>query len=182
MADLPKILGPLIVGMLVLGAACGSEADPEELESLDPNVPAEENDSDGSNGDDDSGDGGSEGDVSVFSLRVGDCFDDVSLEPTEVSDVPAVSCDTPHDNEVFHVWQISGGDFPGEEPLNTQGIDGCLEPFETYVGVDYTDSRLDLFPISPTAESWEQGDREIVCALYDLSLEQLTESMKGSGE
>lgn len=180
MADVRKLLIPLIAGIALLGAACSDEADPEALESLNPNQPAADDDS----GDDEDGggDGGSEGDLSVFSLRVGDCFDDVALEPSEVSDVPAVSCDDPHDNEVFSVWQTSGDDFPGNEALNVDGIDGCLEPFATYVGVDYDDSRLGLFPITPTAESWEQGDREVVCALYDIELAQLTGSMKGTGE
>ena len=49
------------------------------------------------------------------------------------------------------------------------------------VSVDDTlDSELDLFPITPTSESWAEGDRVVYCALYALDLSKLTGSMEGS--
>lgn len=40
------------------------------------------------------------GTADVFSLRVGDCFDDEDTTSEEVSQVPAVPCSDPHDNEI----------------------------------------------------------------------------------
>ncbi len=41
------------------------------------------------------------GSVDAFAMQVGDCFDDQSGQPGEVSDVPGVPCEEPHDNQVF---------------------------------------------------------------------------------
>ena len=45
------------------------------------------------------------GALSVFSMRVGDCFDDpdhlIAGELLELGEVPGVPCAEPHDNEVF---------------------------------------------------------------------------------
>ncbi|MDQ2697419.1 MAG: hypothetical protein M3Y46_01355, partial [Actinomycetota bacterium] len=38
----------------------------------------------------------------VFSIRVGDCLNTADLDATdEISDVPIVPCDQPHDDEVY---------------------------------------------------------------------------------
>lgn len=119
----------------------------------------------------------------VFELSVGDCFDDTDgISGGEVSDVPVVECSEPHDNEVFHTFDLDDGDFPGDDAMMTQAEEVCVPAFEEYVGTDYASSRLDIFPITPTEGSWDTGDREIVCALYDVELAKLEGSMKGSGE
>lgn len=119
-----------------------------------------------------------EGDLSVFSFRVGDCFDDTTLEV--VSDVPAVPCSDPHDNEVFHLFELPDGPWPGDAALEQAYSDECLATFETYVGTPYEESELYAFPFTPTIESWEGGDREVVCAVY-ADGEQLIGSVRGSG-
>lgn len=115
----------------------------------------------------------------VFDLAVGDCFDR-SSDTGEISDVPIVECDEPHDSEAFHTFEIADGEFPGEEELLAQAEEQCIPAFEEYVGIDYANSRLDIFPITPTEGSWSQGDREVVCALYDLESDELEASMQGS--
>ena len=58
---------------------------------------------------------------------------------------------------------------------------GSREKFEAFVGKDYESSQLDIFPIYPTRQSWnELDDREVVCALYDLDLKKLAGTMRGS--
>ena len=52
---------------------------------------------------------------------------------------------------------------------------------ERYVGRDYESSALDVVTMYPTQESWAQNDREVVCALYDMSGEKLVGSVKGTG-
>jgi hypothetical protein len=116
----------------------------------------------------------------VFELAVGDCFDDAAGDE-EISDVPIVDCAEPHDNEVFHVFDLAEGDFPGEDALLQQAQDTCVPVFASYVGQDLASSQLDVFPITPTAASWSGGDREIICALYDADLAKLEGSMRDSG-
>ena len=113
----------------------------------------------------------------VFSLEVGDCFDDEAApgtEAVEISSVPIVECDQPHDNEVFAVFDLPDGDFPGQAAVETSALDGCIERFEPYVGQPYETSLLEVYPIYPSSGSWDQGDQEVVCALYDSSLAKLT--------
>ena len=130
------------------------------------------------------------GALSVFSMRVGDCFDDpdslVAGELLELGEVPGVPCDEPHDSEVFAVFELPDDEdspYPGGNAIYSIGLEQCLSHFQGYVGIAYEDSRLELDPFTPTAESWnENDDRELVCFLYDLALAPLTGSMRTSFE
>jgi hypothetical protein len=126
------------------------------------------------------------GDLDVMTLRPGDCFDDPDDLEQVVFDVAAVPCSEPHDNEVYSVQTLAPGafteEFPGEEALQRHSYDACIgSVFDEYVGTSYLDSALDVFTLTPTAESWEQGDREFVCAVYRLDLAQITGTVRGSG-
>ena len=121
------------------------------------------------------------GQGNVFSLEVGTCFDDQDSGGGEVSDVPIVDCADPHDDEVYYLFDLPSGDFPGSSSIDEQAGAGCLAAFEPYVAEPYNTSILDIGWLDPTPDSWDQGDREIVCILYDLSLAKLTGSMQGSG-
>lgn len=116
----------------------------------------------------------------MFSLPVGTCFDDQG-EASEVSSVPEVDCAEPHDNEVFALIDYSETDvYPGAIAMNDIGTDLCIDQFEGYVGLDYNSSELAVFSIYPTEGSWADGDREVICALYDGDLDKLTGSMQGA--
>ena len=119
-------------------------------------------------------------DDSVFGLEVGTCFDDGDLDATEVSSVDDLSCDQPHDNEVYAVFDVDLSDYSAEL-IGQQADDGCLAAFEPYVGRDYFESELDFFTLTPTAGSWENGDREVICSLYRVDLGKMTGSMRDSG-
>ena len=122
---------------------------------------------------------------SVADLSPGDCFDDPMVDGEfveEIETLPMVDCDEPHDNEAYAVLDLPDGAFPGDDALYEEGLDRCLPLFEGYVGSSYETSRLDLFPITPLAEGWADGDRKVTCALYDVDLNKLTGSMRDSGE
>ena len=120
------------------------------------------------------------GSASVFALQVGDCFDDDPSAAATVTEVPTVPCSQPHDNEIYYEYSMSDAAFPGDDAALEAGAFRCLEEFDAFVGIDYLDSELDLFPITPTVESWGEGDRVVYCALYALDLSKLTGSMEGS--
>ncbi len=122
------------------------------------------------------------GDTSVFDLKVGDCFNDqADLTQTEVSAVPTVDCAEPHDNEIYFEYSMTGTIFPGETAILDEASTRCLTAFEPFVGISFADSILDIFPITPTAGSWAEGDRVVYCALYAFDLSKLTGSMRGTG-
>lgn len=116
----------------------------------------------------------------VFAITVGDCTNDEDLSATEVSTVPAVPCDTEHDNEAYWAFELEGDDFPGATEVENLADEGCYGAFEAFVGAAYEDSRYDYFPMTPTTESWAQGDREVVCFVYDAAGEKLTGSAAGT--
>lgn len=122
----------------------------------------------------------------VFSLEPGTCFDDVDAfyddESEGVSDVPTVDCAEPHDNEVFATYDLPDGDFPGQEAIATTAEEECIERFEDYVGIAYADSRFVSTHLIPTAQSWEGGDREVVCFLYDIDYAKIEGSAEGLAE
>ena len=57
--------------------------------------------------------------------------------------------------------------------IDSASFEICLEAFDGFVGTPYVDSELDIYYLIPSEESWSDGDREVVCAVYDLSGEQL---------
>lgn len=106
------------------------------------------------------------GQADVFDLEVGDCFNDTALE--SVSDVPAVPCDEEHDNEIYHLFDLEGGDYPGEETVSASADEGCRATFEAFVGLAYEESELDFGTLYPSEDTWaDLGDREVVCLAYD---------------
>ena len=126
-----------------------------------------------------------EGSVDAFQLRVGDCFDDTgsitSAAGGEVSSLPAVPCSAPHDNEVFAVFDLSVSDFPEGDAMSQMAFDACQARFASFVGLDYEESTLDILTLYPTRESWElQGDREVVCAVFEMNAKKLTGSSRNS--
>ncbi|KAA3639186.1 MAG: septum formation family protein [Armatimonadetes bacterium] len=121
----------------------------------------------------------------VLELSVGDCFQDwegaTQLATQQVEGVETVDCDVPHDNEVYALVEMTEASFPGAEAVETRAYESCLERFDSFVGTPYADSRLDFGALFPTDASWDQGDRTIICFVYDVEFLRLTGSMEDSG-
>jgi hypothetical protein len=117
--------------------------------------------------------------ISIFDLRVGDCFDDQSLD-VEQTEVPLVDCSLPHDNELYFEYAMTELAFPGSDAVLGDSFQRCVTEFDAFVGFAYADSALDVYPITPTAESWTAGDRTVYCVLYNLDLSKMEGSMAGS--
>lgn len=117
----------------------------------------------------------------VFSLEVGDCFQDPGAGVEEIADVKTIDCGEPHDLEVYASFDLDDGDFPGASAVDELAGTGCLLRFADYVGRDYATSSLDFGVLFPTSDSWGSGDRTVKCALVDIDGRPLTGSMKDSG-
>ena len=128
----------------------------------------------------------SAGNVDVFELRVGDCFNNTDLteseeEEVEVSGVDGVPCDEPHTYEVFAVADYSGSTYPATvDQLDVVFAEMCISPFESYVGLPYENSVLWAWTITPNAEGWDGGNRQIICHLFEDGMPMVTGSQRGA--
>ncbi len=101
----------------------------------------------------------------VFAIEVGDCLDDHDVEG-EVTAVPIVDCDEPHDSEVFARTLVAGTTFPGAAELEARLTEFCQgDAYTEFVGVPYADSGYYTGGYYPTAASWASGDRELLCTI-----------------
>ena len=120
-------------------------------------------------------------DVNPNTLQAGDCFNDPEEgSSTQVTELQAVPCDEPHDNEVFHVFDLDDGDFPGADEAKELGLAGCEPELEAYIGATAEEAGLAIVPVTPTEESWNnRDDRTVICALYKADGSELTGSLEG---
>jgi hypothetical protein len=129
---------------------------------------------------DDSGQITNVGDMQVEDLRVGDCFDLKDPEATEVAEVEAKPCTTPHEYELFHLADMPDGAFPSDEAVTAFAETECVPAFNAYVGMDYQDSALYFSWFAPSTETWDDGDRAVQCATYDPENAELTSSVRNA--
>ncbi|HEY9412677.1 MAG TPA: septum formation family protein [Jiangellaceae bacterium] len=103
----------------------------------------------------------------VFSVKVGDCIGAFG-DGEQVSEIPVVPCTEPHDQEVYAAVQVpDAAEYPGDAAVEDQAKTDCSAEFQTFVGLAYDDSELYVNFLTPTADSWAQGDREILCTIYE---------------
>lgn len=115
---------------------------------------------------DDNGQVSKPGDADVFSLKVGDCFNDQS--ETQFESVPAVPCTGPHDMEAYYSDKLPEGDYPGDDAVSKLADAKCSTEFEKFAGIAFDDSAsLNYNYLVPTSGSWDGGDREVLCVIYD---------------
>lgn len=108
-----------------------------------------------------------EGEVDAFAIEIGDCLNDATIN-TEVTSVPFVECSEPHDSEVFARTDTSGTVFPGNTTLETELDTFCQgDVFTAFVGIPYADSIYNTSGYFPSTSSWQNGDRELLCTVFD---------------
>ncbi len=155
-----------LTALLLIGAACSSSV---------PSASAEASEFSAARA-------GSPSLVSAFDLEVGDCFNTADI--STVDKVEVVDCEVPHVYEVFGLTDYEGGEgdaFPGEDALSAAADEACRPAFEAYVGITYDESTdwHGTF-INPSAETWAEGDREIVCVLHTRDETEVTGSAEGT--
>ena len=119
-----------------------------------------------------------DGEVDAFALKVGDCLNDAQISE-EITSVPFVDCSEPHDSEVFARTDTTGDVFPGNDALETELANFCRgEVFTQFMGIAYADSMYDTSGYYPSTSSWESGDRELLCTVWDPNA-QVTGTLAG---
>jgi hypothetical protein len=124
--------------------------------------------------------------VSVFDIEAGDCF---TADGDEIQSVLVVDCEQPHVYEAYHLFDHDAGAdeaYPGDDAITDFADTGCRPPFEEFVDHDYDTSIWYISWLTPSADTWAEGDREIVCAVnqQDESEEpiEVTGSAEGAAE
>ncbi|WP_123788435.1 septum formation family protein [Phytoactinopolyspora halophila] len=104
-------------------------------------------------------------DISVFDIEEGDCIGEFAQDSVDTVDL--YPCDEEHFQQVFLITEIEQDELPGDEELEELVIDECLPAFEEHVGVAYEESELDVNYLAPSQDTWADGDRDIVCTVFD---------------
>lgn len=118
-------------------------------------------------------------DVDVLDVKLGDCLFTPTGDDGNVSSLSVVPCDVPHEDEVYHVFTMEDGAFPGADMDNVLWS-VCTAEFERFVDIDWSESELEWWPLVPTAQSWAVGDRDVLCLVYELSGDLITGSLAGA--
>ncbi|UUU41539.1 septum formation family protein [Streptomyces sp. NBC_00162] len=113
--------------------------------------------------------------VDAQDLRTGDCFntnDDLKDFKEEGSDtldptVSTVPCDEPHEAEVYAVFPLPDGPYPGVKKIVSIGNEKCTatKALTDYVGDAELPDTLNIYFYGPHATSWALDDRDITCFL-----------------
>lgn len=104
------------------------------------------------------------GESDVFTIKVGDCLNDEAASG-EISTVPIVDCEEPHDSEVYASIIMDDDEYPGEEATIAFADEACLDEFDDFVGISYDESKYGFATLYPTPESWAGGDHEVLCRI-----------------
>jgi Septum formation len=109
----------------------------------------------------------------VFSLKTGDCFDPVGQQSYTL-----VSCDTPHEAEVFATFAVTGTKWPGSTAVQARASEGCASRLTEYVNPQLAISLTSTY-VYPDSIAWQAGTRTVICEVRATSGE-LTGSVQGA--
>jgi hypothetical protein len=125
--------------------------------------------------------------TSVMDVEVGQCFLAQGDVKAQISDIEQVKCSQKHAQEAYATpsYQATADDttsdaYPGDEALDQFAEGACAQDFGPYVGVDYLDSSLFFTYLAPSARSWQDGDRTVLCFVTSAG-RSLVGSVKGKG-
>ena len=119
---------------------------------------------------------------SAGDLRVGDCFDEPAAEVEEIGDVQHRPCTDPHDAEVIVVKDYAAPDgavYPSDTSIENFIDAQCVAAADTYTDGKFdVDTDLYVGLYRPTAESWTDGERGMMCYLYRNGGAKLTTALR----
>jgi len=126
--------------------------------------------------------------VNKYDLGLGECFnryEELDETGVRVDETTAIDCTTEHEGEVFYEVNFSADSaapFPGDGDLEAWADARCYEQFESFVGIPYELSALEIGHFRPTRETWEGAGlhREVTCFVYSFSGDALKGTMRGS--
>lgn len=119
--------------------------------------------------------------LSGSALQVGDCFDKPEGTQGKAAEAQQRACTDPHGAEVLFVGDFTPDSdaLPNSEQFLAFFNTTCASAFNEYTGLDFaTDPTYDMDMYVPTIESWNDGDRKVICFAIRLDGDQMTSSIK----
>jgi len=114
--------------------------------------------------------------IDIFALKVGDCK--MASAAGLLSDADVVPCEQPHDEEVYYELKMDDGEF-SSDAVDAASQECIGDAFTNFIGVAYDASTLEVYPITPTQDTWDElNDRVIQCVVSDPA-GQTTGSLAG---
>ena len=101
--------------------------------------------------------------VGTTELEPGDCIRSVS-ESSAIYDLPVMPCDQPHGAEVYHVFTLAAGPYPGQTEVETESEKVCGAAFEQYL-TPQTEN-MQIYYLYPRSIDWRR-DRGVTCIAID---------------
>jgi len=101
------------------------------------------------------------GTVGANEVKAGDCLKDLPASGLVLT-VDTAPCDEPHKGEIFKVITMPDGNFPGASAIE-EYQDKCAPELDKYSQEASRDPGIGLFVLSPSEDSWGQGDRAVTC-------------------
>ncbi|HRL47756.1 MAG TPA: septum formation family protein [Propioniciclava sp.] len=117
-------------------------------------------------------------------IALGECTN-LEIPETEsgsqVSSIPKTDCAQPHGWEAYAEKEYPlDASYPGETAVQDEAGDFCSGEFETFLGVDYDSSEMELQYLYPTQDTWTSlNDRTLTC-LVGSSSNDVVGSLKGT--
>jgi hypothetical protein len=108
----------------------------------------------------------------LFSLRTGECIDPQGQSYT------LISCDSPHEAEVFATFNLAGTAWPGRTAAAAAASSGCASRLTGYLNPQLAISLASTY-VYPDATAWQAGTRTVICEVHAAS-GQLTGSVRGA--
>lgn len=102
--------------------------------------------------------------ASAPTAQEGQCLD-IAIDASTVTTLDGFDCAQEHDAEVYHVATVTAETFDALAVAEDAEA-MCREEFAAFIGLSYEESELDIYYLYPQADSWENGDREVICAVY----------------
>jgi hypothetical protein len=104
--------------------------------------------------------------TSVYSLRTGDCLQNPGAR-LGITSIKLVPCDQPHNAQVFAVFPVAGGGYPGTAALRRQAAVGCHTRIAGSINRSLITNSMTLQYLYPESQSWADGHRSITCLVVD---------------
>jgi len=103
------------------------------------------------------------GTVSVTKLKPGNCINGLTGTGS-IEDLPVVSCALPHEGEVYAVFELPAGPWPGDTVVQEQSEKRCKAELKTYA--PKAADTVEVLYLHPLQLSWSR-DRGVTCVATD---------------
>ena len=102
-----------------------------------------------------------ENNVRAIDLKVGNCIETAPTgDGSTITTLPTVSCDKPHQGEVFAIVNIPGDRWPGDSVMRREYGPKCDSALEDYAK---SSAGLEVVPVYPAQDAWDAGHHDVTC-------------------